>query len=224
MNTSSAHLSPIETCPFGFPSRLLLMGAVVITACRPSGISGLILVPNSPGPGLSHVSALVSSHGENSTWRNTFKPLKYAWAYPETDKSAQFVLDEWVTWVPWISPQHNSSYTVYSSLVFTCNRRVRRCVTGLTVTAERSNRDDQECNSIVTSISGLFFPPSLSVSVYLSAALMRFHENSKTEQVGVVAPGTETSMGTTKLNREEAVLEDFCYLCLSSPSLHGSSL
>lgn len=48
-------------------------------------------------------------------------------------------------------------------------------------------------------------PPSLSASVYLSAALMRFHENSETEQVGVVAPG----VGTTKLNREEAVLEDF---------------
>ena len=34
---------------------------------------------------------------------------------------------------------------------------------------------------------------------------MRFHENSETEQVGVVAPG----VGTTKPNREEAVLEDF---------------
>lgn len=62
-------------------------------------------------------------------------------------------------------------------------------------------------------------PPSLSASVYLSAALMRFHENSETEQVGVVAPG----VGTTKLNREEAVLEDFCYLCLSSQLLQGDS-
>lgn len=87
-------------------------------------------------------------------------------------------------------------------------------MTGLTVTAEKSNRDNQECNSIVTKYLRLVFPPSLSVSVYLSAPLMRFHENNETEQVGVVAPG----VGTTKLNREEAVLEDFCYLCLSSPS------
>lgn len=65
VNASSAHLFPIETCPFGFPSRPLLMGAVVITACRPSGISGLILVPNSPGPGLSHVSALLSSQTQH---------------------------------------------------------------------------------------------------------------------------------------------------------------
>lgn len=28
------------------------------------------------------------------------KPLKYVWAHPETDKSVQFVLVEWVTWVP----------------------------------------------------------------------------------------------------------------------------
>lgn len=87
-------------------------------------------------------------------------------------------------------------------------------MTGLTVTAEKSNRDNQECNSIVTKYLRLVFSPSLSVSVYLSAPLMRFHENNETEQVGVVAPG----VGTTKLNREEAVLEDFCYLCLSSPS------
>lgn len=44
MNVSTAHLSPIQTCRFWFPSTLLLMVAVVITACRPSGISGLILV------------------------------------------------------------------------------------------------------------------------------------------------------------------------------------
>lgn len=37
------------------------MGDVVITACRSTGVSGLILVPNSPGPGLSYVSALLSS-------------------------------------------------------------------------------------------------------------------------------------------------------------------
>ena len=59
-----------------------------------------------------------------------------------------------------------------------------------------------------------FFPLSLSVSVSLSAALMRFHENSEKEQVGVVAPG----VGTTKLNTEEAVLEDFYYLCFYSQS------
>lgn len=43
---------------------------------------------------------------------------------------------------------------------------------------------------------------------------MRFHENSETEQAGVVAPGA----GTSKVSREEAVLEDFCYLFLPSPS------
>lgn len=41
---------------------------------------------------------------------------------------------------------------------------------------------------------------------------MRFHENSETKQVGVAAPG----VGTTKVNREEAVLEDFCYQFLPS--------
>ena len=89
-------------------------------------------------------------------------------------------------------------------------------MTGLTVTAKNSNRDNQECNSIVTKYLLALFSPrspslplslslSLSISVCLSAALMRFHENSETEQVGVVAPG----VGTTKPNREEAVLEDF---------------
>lgn len=41
---------------------------------------------------------------------------------------------------------------------------------------------------------------------------MSFHENSEPEQVGVVAPG----VGTTKVNREEAVLKDFCYQFLPS--------
>lgn len=91
-------------------------------------------------------------------------------------------------------------------------------MTWLTVTAEESNRDNQECNGTVTKylwdVLSSFLSLSLSVSVCLSAALMRFHENSETEQVGVVAPG----VGTAKLNREEAVLEDFCYLCFSSQS------
>lgn len=55
-------------------------------------------------------------------------------------------------------------------------------------------------------------PPSPSVSVYHSAALMSFHENSEIEQVGVVAPG----VGTTKVNREEAEPKDFCYQFLPS--------
>lgn len=90
-------------------------------------------------------------------------------------------------------------------------------MTGLTVSAKKSNRDNQECNSRVTKYLRLVSPPlclSLSVSICLSASLMRFHENGETEQVGVVAPG----VGTTKPNREEAALEDSCYLCLSSPS------
>lgn len=38
------------------------------------------------------------------------------------------------------------------------------------------------------------FPPSTSLaSVYLAAALKRFHENSEAEQVGVVAPGVGTA-------------------------------
>lgn len=62
VNASSARLSPVQTCHFGFPSRLLLMGAAVITACRPTGVTVLILVPNSSDLGLSNVSALLSSH------------------------------------------------------------------------------------------------------------------------------------------------------------------
>lgn len=90
-----------------------------------------------------------------------------------------------------------------------------RRVTGLTVTAEKSIRDNKECNITVTKYLSLVFSPALSLgSVYLSAPLMRFHENSETEQVGVVAPG----VGTTRLNREEAMLKDFCYLSLSNPS------
>lgn len=134
--------------------------------------------------------------------------------YP-SDKCVQFVLVEWVTWVPWISTQRNSTYTLCFTLVFTSNRRGKTCVTGLTVTAEKSIRDNKECNITVTKYLSLVFSPALSLgSVYLSAPLMRFHENSETEQVGVVAPG----VGTTRLNREEAMLKDFCYLSLSNPS------
>ena len=56
MSTSTARLVPIETCRFVFPSSLHLMGAVVITACRPSGISGLILVPTPQATGSFCVS------------------------------------------------------------------------------------------------------------------------------------------------------------------------
>lgn len=140
--------------------------------------------------------------------------------YP-SDKCVQFVLVEWVTWVPWISTQRNSTYTLCFTLVFTSNRRGKTCVTGLTVTAEKSIRDNKECNITVTKYLSLVFSPALSLgSVYLSAPLMRFHENSETEQVGVVAPG----VGTTRLNREEAMLKDFCYLSLSNPSTASNSI
>ena len=63
------------------------------------------------------------------------------------------------------------------------------------------------CAGWVGDLGALNRPPTLPLSRFFvchSAALMRFHENSETEQVGVVAPG----VGTTKLNREEAALED----------------
>lgn len=83
MNASTAHLSPIETCRFWFPSTLLLMVAVVITACRPSGISGLILVLTPQATGSFMCQPWFHHKGGNSTWRNTFKLLKYVWTYPE---------------------------------------------------------------------------------------------------------------------------------------------
>lgn len=46
----------------------------------------------------------------------------------------------------------------------------KRCVTGLTVTAEKSNRDNQECNSIITKYLRLvFFPLSLGFRLSFSS-------------------------------------------------------
>lgn len=78
-------------------------------------------------------------------------------------------------------------------------------------TSEKSNKDNQESNSIVTKYHRLIFSASLPVSVCLSAALMRFHENSKTEQVGVVAPG----VGTTKPNRMRMQYWKISVICVS---------
>lgn len=114
-----------------------------------------------------------------------------------------------------------STYTLCSALVLTPNRRGKRCVTGLAVAAEKSSKDSQECNSIATKYHRLvFFSPSLSVSIYPSAALMRFHENSEAEQVGVVAPG----VGTTKLNRMRMQYWKISIICASAAeALLGSS-
>lgn len=95
-----------------------------------------------------------------------------------------------------------------------------RCVTGLTDAAEKSNKDNKECNSIVTKYHRCVFSPSLSASVCLSAALMRFHENSETEQIGVVAPG----VGTTKLNRMRMQYWKISVICVSAAeALQGNS-
>lgn len=52
VNASYNHLFPTKSRRSRFPSRLLLMG-VVITSCKPTGVSGLILVQNLSGPRLS---------------------------------------------------------------------------------------------------------------------------------------------------------------------------
>lgn len=52
VNVSYNHLFHIESRRLRFPSRLLLMG-VVITSCKPTGVSGLVLVQNFSGPRLS---------------------------------------------------------------------------------------------------------------------------------------------------------------------------
>lgn len=65
------------------------------------------------------------------------------------------------------------------------------------------------------SITALFSPSTSLASVYLAAALKRFHENSEAEQVGVVAPG----VGTAK-HDEDATQEGFSVIWASAACKH----
>ena len=65
-----------------------------------------------------------------------------------------------------------------------------------------------------------FCSPPLSVSVYLSAALMRFHENSEMEQVGVVAPGARTA----KPNRMRMQQWRIFVICVSAACKHCGAI
>lgn len=161
VNTSFPHLFSIETCCFGFPSRLLLMGAVVITACRPSGVSGLILVPNSPSPRLSSVSVLLSSHGESWTWRNTFKTTEICIGVPWNWQMCAV----YIGWVGDLGAlDFNTAPTRCATLWSSPPTEGERDVwQGFLSPPEKSNRDNQKYNSIVTKYLRLvFFPHPLS--------------------------------------------------------------
>lgn len=72
----------------------------------------------------------------------------------------------------------------------------------------KRNKNNKECNSIKKQ--------SINPPPPLSAALMRFHENSETEQVGVVAPGARTA----KLSRMRMQHKTVFVICVSAAYKH----
>lgn len=235
MNASTARLFPIETCRFVFPSSLLLMGAVVITACRPSGISGLILVPTPQATGSFCVSPGFITRGK--TYHGGI-PSNYWNMYGRTPEKGQKCV-ACVACAAWVDDSGALNFntlqrhlhtvihcdplwsTVVPPRLLHQQKRRERCVTELTVTAKKSIEDNQECSSIVTKYHRLVFcSPPLSVSVYLSAALMRFHENSEMEQVGVVAPGARTA----KPNRMRMQQWRIFVICVSAACKHCGAI
>ena len=177
------------------------MGAVVITACRPSGISGLILVPNSPCPGLSHVSGPVSSWGENSAWKNTFKTTEICMGAPRKPTKVCGLC--WLSgWLGCIEFHHSATAHTRCAPLWSSppTEGGKRCVTGLTVTAKNSNRDNQECNSIVTKyLRTLFSPPALPLS--LSPSLSSLSSLFLSRFLSVFQPLWCVSMRTARQSR-----------------------